>query len=770
MENRNFFDTAASIVYVATLFLGPLFFLTPSAFPLAETKYMVVIAGVTIAVILWCLGRFKSGAITMPHNPLVWALGVLVVIYFLAALFANPTWVGMIGDGFAIDSLMTFVVLAATLLLGPLVLTADRWIFSAYLAFFVGALLLAIFIGIQLLAGYDWVRFTDSSAATVLGTWQDVGIFYGLTAVISMITLALIDLRVWLKGILYLLLFISLGLIFTSGVVGLWWLLGIVALVFLLYVAVPFGESGAITLPRWYLLPVICVILISMVGIFRGGDVIDGDQIPGIQHQTQELSVESTISISKDVLETNPVLGVGPNRYEIAYNQHTPESVFSTPWWNTSFEAGSSYLLSVPITLGAVGILGWIVFLGLFLAVGVRALVITRRKEPLLRYLTVSSYLGALFLFGTYALFVPNIILLFLGFAFAGLFVSVLYQRGIIKRYNLSFVSQPKEGFISIIILAAICIGAAGAVYTYTNTFIAAVSHHRANNIRAVNAQSLSDARKKTQTAIEAYQHDSYYRTAANITLAQLNRDLTQNQSNAQTVQETLATALEYARNATAADSADYTNWITLGNIYAALVPHGVAGAYEEAQEAYKAAAGRSPEDPTVLLARARLAMNAENFNQAKKFARQAQNIKPDYTAAAFLLTRAQVQAGDVQAAMKSARSAIEIAPNDPTLFFQLGLLEYISQNYNRATQAFERAIELEPAYANAQYYLGLSYARQDRNQAAITVFEKVLQANPNNTRVSQIIQNLQDGQPPLAGIDGDGVLSRNLPVNNKDE
>ncbi|PSO47442.1 MAG: hypothetical protein BRC24_00080, partial [Parcubacteria group bacterium SW_4_46_8] len=233
MENRNFFDTAASIVYVATLFLGPLFFLTPSAFPLAETKYMVVIAGVTTAVILWCLGRFKSGAITMPYNPLVWALGVLVVIYFLAALFANPTWVGMIGDGFAIDSFMTFVVLAATLLLGPLVLTADRWIFSVYLAFFVGALLLAIFIGIQLVTGNDWVRFTDNSAATVLGTWQDVGIFYGLTAVISMITLALIDLRVWLKGILYLLLFISLSFLFTSGVVGLWWLLGIVALVFL---------------------------------------------------------------------------------------------------------------------------------------------------------------------------------------------------------------------------------------------------------------------------------------------------------------------------------------------------------------------------------------------------------------------------------------------------------------------------------------------------------------------------------------------------------
>ena len=96
------------------------------------------------------------------------------------------------------------------------------------------------------------------------------------------------------------------------------------------------------------------------------------------------MEVTPTLSASWDIAkgtwqEHSLLLGSGPGTYVFDYTKHRPADVNQTVFWNTRFDRGHSYFLTMLSTLGVLGASLFILFLlGLF-AGGLRVLM--RERE-----------------------------------------------------------------------------------------------------------------------------------------------------------------------------------------------------------------------------------------------------------------------------------------------------------------------------------------------------------------------------------------------------
>jgi tetratricopeptide (TPR) repeat protein len=59
----------------------------------------------------------------------------------------------------------------------------------------------------------------------------------------------------------------------------------------------------------------------------------------------------------------------------------------------------------------------------------------------------------------------------------------------------------------------------------------------------------------------------------------------------------------------------------------------------------------------------------------------------------------------------------------------------------------------LKPDYSNAKYYLGLNYYYLNRVNDAILQFKDLVSLNPDNKEIKDILENLEDGYSPFAGM-----------------
>jgi hypothetical protein len=116
------------------------------------------------------------------------------------------------------------------------------------------------------------------------------------------------------------------------------------------------------------------------------------------------------------VYNANPIFGSGPGTFVQDWSLYRPRELNNTIFWNSDFDTGIGFIPTSFITTGAVGAIAWIVFLALFLMTGFRTLVIRSKEDEIVSFLSLSSFLGALYLW-TIAIFqTPTPVLLSLAF------------------------------------------------------------------------------------------------------------------------------------------------------------------------------------------------------------------------------------------------------------------------------------------------------------------------------------------------------------------
>ncbi len=781
-------ENIASKIVLGTVFLLPFFFIPVVTAPFQITKTTFLFLGVLIAFFLYVISRLESGKLFLPYHKITFAAWLLPVVYLVSALLSSTPRTSLLGTGFDVDTFgfIFGAVLFFTLI--PLLVRTKEKILRLYILFLLSFIVLAVVEIARLFLGVDVavLSFIPSLTPTLLGKWNDFSILTGLVAILSLTAFAGLTLVRQQKYILYSVLGAALFLLAIINFSPVWVVLGLFSLGFFVYSLSrrsythwrqgTLGEDDDIhkhnnknTTPFPALLVLVVSLAFIIFGNFLGTYTTSAFNLNKFEARP---SWQSTIDIGKRAYENNTFFGSGPNTFMREWVQHKPVSINSSFFWNIDFTSGIGFVPTSFITTGVLGILAWLIFLGMFLYTGLRVLIMKPVEELYTYFLLLSSFLGSFYLWVMAFLYVPNTTLIAFALLFTGIFVTSLrFQEGIQVEKEIVFAANPRLGFIAILLLTIFLIVDAVGMYVVGQQYLS--NYYLQNSAYALNVDGDVDAAEKNITrSIRLDRTDRGMRFMSEVQLVKLNQTFSETdvspEEQRKQFQEFFGNAVQSAQLATVIDPQNYQNWMTLGRVYGSVVSLNIEGAYENTIQSYEKALELNPNNPLVYLTLAQLAVIRGNNEEARNFIFQALEKKNNYTPAVFLLAQIQVQEGNLEEAITSVEAATILDPRNPVTFFQLGMLRLNQNDDLGVINALEQAVALNETYSNARYFLGLAYYRVGKNQDAIDQFERVASLNPENDQVKTILNNLRSGKDPLEKLSEEIVDSNQLPISEE--
>ncbi|KND48320.1 MAG: Tfp pilus assembly protein PilF [Parcubacteria bacterium C7867-003] len=749
-------------VLLAVTALIPIFFLPISFISTQFGTSLLFSFGVIVSAVLYIVSGIVNGSLDLP-KPAKYVLGfsaVVPVVYFLSGIYLGFSRMAFFGYTFDIST-VGFILLAFVYMFLVSVLFRDKKkMVQAYTAFGVSSVIFALFVLIRIFAGADTLSFGlfTVTTATMLGSWNNIAVLFGIGVILSLITLDMVRVSKLMKVLLFVGLVVSLFFVSLVNFTLVWGVLAVCSFILILYKMFSANTSFAPVqswksrLARVSVVPLV-VLVLSLVFVFWGNA---GIYLAGKLKATNievRPSLSTTLNIAKSTLKERPLFGSGPNTFVTQWLTYKPADIVTSVFWDTDFTNGIGLIPTFTVTTGLVGLLSWLLFLGFYVYLGIKSIFV-RSEDSLVNYLITSSFFVSLFLWVVNFAYVPSTAMFVLAFFFTGLFFASIYLAGIIPVVNRQFNTSPKLGFVSSLVMVASLVAVVSLGYGLFRSSLSLWYFQKSSF--ALNTSKDSKASEEYMLkAIVAVPNDIYYRSLSEVQIYQLNEILSQDPKNVKPEElqkqfsDGLTKAITSAITSTERDPSNYLNWVSLGRVYDAVsVPQlNIAGAYESAQIAYIEALKKNPKNPGILMLLARLAVNRNDLKQAEGYAQQAIQLKNNYLDAYFLLSQIEVANGNIAGAVRSVTAASIIDPTNPAIFFQLGLLKYNQGDFNGAITALEKATEMTPDYANAKFFLGLSYEATKQREKAIKQFEDLSVSNPDSKEVEQILSNLRAGK-----------------------
>lgn len=654
------------LLIIAVAVLSPILVIPVPYVSQNSLKVGSVVWLVAIAFCLWIIARLKDGIFVTFKHPIFWSFGVLALVYLISA-FASPAFLtSFIGLGNESETFAFILILLILATLTTFLFRKSERMFYLYGALFTVFILLSLFQFLRLaeiIFNFDLIKISlfDAITYNTVGSWYDFGIFFGLVAVVLIATIEMFKLRPFVKGLITLAILVAIFFLAIVNFALVWWCVGLFALTLLVYTisfggralavksadkktlegeATPVVTFGKITLPRRIPLVPLVVMIITLVFIIGGRPIVGAlaDRF-NIQSLDVRPTLPATLSIAKAGVESSQFFGVGPNRFFSGWLLDKPEGVNRTVFWNADFNFGYGMIPTAMVTVGLVGTLAWLFFLIIFIYLGysVLSLPITSQFN---RYLTVSSFFGALYLLVILFAYTPGVAIVTLAFIFVGLFIASASRENALIIGSVSLVEKPKSSFAYVFVLVSVFIGTITLGYLYAERFVSSV--YFARGILAFGSQNLDQAESEIGKAVTLSRSDLYYRSLADIYLSKMNNLVSEKKVSGEELrgqfQVILGQAEGSALEAVKLDRGNYQNWLYLGRIYETIIPTGIANAYDNAKMAYNQALALNPKSPMVLAFLGRLEFGQGNREEAINFLNQALNEKPDYAEAQSLL------------------------------------------------------------------------------------------------------------------------------------
>src|SRR3989344_3585323 len=228
------FEKVSYILLVALTFLLPIFSIPSAFFPL-EFEKKLLISGISIVVlIIWLLARIGSGGLYIKLSKLEKVLAVVYVAMALSAILSPVRIVSLGGLGFEVTTLLSLFVFGALLFAVARYFTRlDR----ALVLFFALSASLAVVFLLQLVSLFVDLSVVGISGTqfTIVGKWTDLGIIFGLGVVLSALGARLLPKIGYLRFGTWALFVISLIGAIVVNYAMVWWVLLILAVLFLTY-------------------------------------------------------------------------------------------------------------------------------------------------------------------------------------------------------------------------------------------------------------------------------------------------------------------------------------------------------------------------------------------------------------------------------------------------------------------------------------------------------------------------------------------------------
>lgn len=763
MESKKveFLNKLSFITLLFTLFISLFFFIPYTPVTLEAGKGFLLSVGITLSLFFWLISRLGDGKFVVPKDKLVLFALAIPVIFLISSLFSSSFYVSLFGSGFEIGTFGSMLVLFILFFLSSLYFQTEKRLWYFIGSLFVGGLVLVIFEFLSVIIGFDRLLpgfLKGITSGNLVGSWNNFALLLGLLVLLSVFTIELIKTKKLFRVIQYLLLFLGMLFLIIINLPLVWMLVGLFSVIIFVYsislqnseVKVIQGEENKKRFPFTSLI-ILFISLLSLIGSnLIGGFVAN---YVSLNNPDVRPSIVTTTQIAWKSIKHNPLFGTGPNTFVIDWALWQPKEIAQTVFWNVDFTNGYSLLTTFAVTSGVLGLLAFLLFLVIYVARSIQSIRIAL-QNTLSNYFIMTTLMISIYSWITIVFYNPNIIMMMLAFASSGMLLGILVYKQAIPVKEFSFLSDPRNSFFSILILLVLMVSAASLTYVYVEKFTSIIYFSKSLNGDGTTMTSLSKSEGMLLKAISLDKSDIYYRSLSQVYLNEIGiliNDKTISpdilKSN---LQQLVNNAQQSASLAVSQNPKQYLNYVNLGSIYSSLVPLSVTNSYESAVAAYDKALLLAPNNPSIVLAKASLEYVNKNNSEARKFIKQALDLKANYIDAIFLLVQIEKDEGNISEAIKQAEYAGTLAPNDPTVFNRLGLLRYNNSDYTGAVSAFEKAVILNNNYIEAHFNLGQAYRKAGRASDALVQFNILNKAFPDNQAFKDAISGVNVPNAPV--------------------
>lgn len=752
--------TIARNILIGTFVLLPLFIVPAVYAPFGFSKVLLVVVGVFVAIIFYSLSALRSGSAQI-RKAFIFTIPWLVAgSVGLSAMFSGDVRDSLIGSGFSVHTALFVALVALIISIIPILGQKKTSLMNLYIGLAAAALVLGVYHLLRLFFGAEFLSLGlfVGSTSTPLGGWNDLAIFFGLSLLLALVTIEQLPLTNVGRWVFITVSVIALIILSVVNFSAIWFVLGFVSLVMLMYALtknrfksnslVPGDEGGQKTVYSAFLSTTVFIFSFAfIVGGSGLSSFISG--LTGISYVEVRPSFSATMDITRGVYGENAFTGIGANKFTDAWKLYKDASINQTVFWNTSFNSGIGYLPTFAATAGIVGMVSWLIFLASIIFVGVRILISATVVDRFWYFMGTSSFVSAAYLWGVSLLYVPGPSVVIL----AAVFTGILYTSYIVvtnpPALSIAFGENRRTGFALVLVTMMIIIGSVSMIYVVSKQYGAQLTFNRAV-ISAGPGVSVEEIERDVLAAYNIANDDRFLREITTLQLAKMNT-LTNiqdpNEAQIQQYQTSLSQAVQAGELSVNADATDSANWQTLAAVYSRVIAAAEDEAYTRTRQALQVAESLDPKNPEIQLQFAQMESRAGNLDAAREYALRAVQLKTNYSEAYLFVAQIDIARGDVEAAINSATAIATLEPRNPARHYQLGILHTSNNNPEAAARSFERAVQLNNSYANARYFLALAYSQLGRNEEAIEQLTIVRDLNPDNGAVAELIARLQNGE-----------------------
>ncbi|MCA9365994.1 tetratricopeptide repeat protein [Candidatus Kaiserbacteria bacterium] len=747
--------TISTHALVITIALAPLLFLPSTYIPLGYSKTMVILVGVALALIFQSLAMLRSGTMSVRLSTLTLSVLAIMIVSAASALLSGDIRDAILGNAFGTQTLAFLLLCGVIILSGPMLRGAKVAVLRFFVLFAFSAIALGLYHVLRLFFGADFLsgELFTSATSSPLGGWNDLALLFGTVLLVAMVAIEQLPLTTLSRVVLTIASLLALVVLAVVNFVLVWFVLGVVSLIVLMYSLTKNRFTGGqMSLDDSGSGAVLSIILSTVVFIVSALFVVSGSTVGGYISNLTDTSyievrpsLEATFGIARSVMSEHPVLGVGPNKFIDAWRLYKDPALNQTVFWNTNFEAGNGFITTKLITTGVLGFVTWVAFLLLLIGTGFKAFVRADSHDRVWRFVLISSWVGAVFLWGMAIVYVPSAATLVLASGFTAVYIAAYMTMVPGREFTFSVFNNRSFGLVLVAVSMVVIFSTIGTLY-YTGQHYLSLYNFNRSIAEVEPGDQLSDLLTSIASSYNLSRNDTYARQIATYDLSQLNvlvaGEVTD--ETAALFQQAAADGVNAAGAATGADPTEPQNWQVLGELYSVMTLAGVEGAYERAEEAFATAATYDPLNPLNKLLLARAAARHNDLASARSSANEAIALKPNYVDALLFLSQLDINDGNVEDAIARTAAVVSLEPNNPARRYQLGVLYQANGDQENAARAFEAAIALSPDFSNARFYLALTYAQLGRSADATTQLQRVLELNPGNELVVGLLNELE--------------------------
>jgi hypothetical protein len=277
------------------------------------------------------------------------------------------------------------------------------------------------------------------------------------------------------RGIKILFLLVSMVLLILINFSSAWAVLGITMLILLI---MAFWTRIFRERVNLLTLPIVLLIIAGFYWFGLPGKIGFLSDLNRLVSLPQELLLDSQTSraITWQSIKEYPVLGSGPGTYLADFAKFKPLEFNETRFWNIRFDRGPSHIMEMIGTTGILGVLSYILILGIFLLIGLVFLSrkkltamagsypISDKRHPISVFPLILAWLSLLV---AQFVYLQNTVLAFYFWLFMALGIVVWQgiQNKPFRKIKFSFDKLPEVGLVMNVILLILVFTLAGFFY-----------------------------------------------------------------------------------------------------------------------------------------------------------------------------------------------------------------------------------------------------------------------------------------------------------------